>query len=320
MSPIFNKKYFIYSVFLIALVTSVPSFSQSDSIKINKLKFISGSNEARLNLPLSINPDFYCLKIARWGAKWSNSIGNTIGLINYEGKKIKITLSISGFIELHDFDKYQFMSWQLWRGNLGSSVFFNLPYFDNFLNKKGRLVIETGWYHESQHVTDLTAYAIHFLDLNSFNPYSFPNADIRSFEYYVIGFCYDWQTENKQWRLFFNPRYRQFPNTLLRNERILINAYSAEFGIHRKLSHYANLYAQGFYEKINNSFEAKKNNYVGNWNKEPFVYQNIEIGLIFQNKEKRQFNLFLNYSRSNGRGLDFINVYIEYGLGFRIVL
>jgi|GEM_PF-4638546 len=302
-----------------------PAFSHpisigSDTTKTKKLKFVVGSNEARLNMPLSINPDFYCLRMGRGGAKWNNVIGNTIGLVNYENRKIKIAFTISGFIALHDFDRYQFMSWQLWRGNLGSSVFLDSPDLDKFLGKNGRLVVELGWYHESQHVTDVVGYLYRFMDPRYVNVYSFRNADIRSFEYSVAGLCYDWQTPNKNWRLFVNPRYRYFPSSLLLNERQLIDAYSLEAGVHRKINNSIHFYIQGFYERINNNFVSKKFYYLGNWDKEPLVYQNLETGFTFQNREKRQFNIFLNYSKSNGRGLDFINVYEEYGMGFRIIL
>jgi hypothetical protein len=312
-----NAKQVIFIFFFQFLVT--PFNSQTDSTT-RRIKFISGSVDARLNLPVSINPDFYCLRMSRWGSKWNNLAGSTIGLVTYENKKIRASLSLSGFVSVHDFSKYQFMSWQLWRGNLGSSIFFNLPGLDKLLGKNGKIIGELGWYHESQHATDVFNYVYIFMDPVYMGPYGFNNADIRSFEYFVAGLCYDWQVPGKKWRLFLNPRYRHFPTSLLRNERILINAFSAEAGIHYKLNKSFTTYVQGFFEQINNAFVAKAKHYKSSWNKEPFIYQNLELGLTYQNTEKKQFNFFLNYSNSNGRGLDFTMLYREFGAGFRIVL
>jgi hypothetical protein len=295
-------------------------FSQTDSTRTQRIKFISGSVEARLDMPLSINPDFYCMRMSRWGSKWNNLVGSTVGLVNYDNKKVRVSLSLSGFVSVHDYSKYQFMSWQLWRGNLGSSIFFNSSNFDKLLGKNGKVVAELGWYHESQHATDVIGYVYTFLEPPFSDPHWFNNADIRSFQYFVAGVCYDWQIPGKNWRLFLNPRYRHFPKSLLRNERILINAFSTEAGIHYKLNKSFTTYVQGFFEKINNAFVAKEKHYKSNWNKDPFIYQNLEVGLTYQTEEKKQFNLFLNYSNSNGRGLDFIIQYREFGAGFRIVL
>jgi len=258
--------------------------------------------------------------MSRWGSKWSNMVGTTVGLVNYENSKMRISFSLSGFISVHDYSKYQFMSWQLWRGNLGSSIFFDSRKLDKKLSRNGRLITELGWYHESQHATDVLGYVYTFMNPVYANPFSFSNADIRSFEYFVTGLCYDWSGPGKKWRLFLNPRYRYFPSSLLLNERQLTNAFSVEGGIHRRLNKVLTTYIQGFYEKIHNSFVAKKKYYKGNWDKEPFIYQNLELGVTYQNEDKKQLNLFVNYSRSNGRGLDFTALYREYGIGFRIVM
>ncbi len=302
------------------LVTFKASVSQTDSSRTYRLKFITGSVDARLNMPLSINPDFYCMRMSRWGVKWSNMAGSTVGLVNFENKKIHASLALSGFVSVHDYSKYQFMSWQLWRGNLGSSIFFNSRNFDKLLGKHGKVVAELGWYHESQHATDVIGYVYTFLEPRYADPYYYNNADIRSFEYVIAGLFYDWETPAKKWRFFINPRYRYFPESILRNERQLLNAFSAEAGVHYKINHSFTVYVQGFYEKIRNSFVASQKHFKGNWNKEPFVYQNLELGVTYHNAEKRQLNLFLNYSASNGRGLDFTALYKEFGAGFRIVL
>jgi hypothetical protein len=281
-------------------------FCQIDSLKSEQ--FINN---------LSIDPDSYSLVLSKIGSKWNNKVGGEYYINVLNNQKFKVGASIGGFVNIHDFNENQILSWQLWRGSLGISTFFELHNV-NWLTKSGRFITELSWMHESQHATDVYGYTYQFTNID---PENFSNGSIRTFEYYKLKANYFCHLPNDKWQLILSLGYKYFPNPQGFNiQRILLNSSLLETGIERKVFKRGFLYSMFYYENIHNNFVAQEQNYKGNWNKEPFIYRIFENGIGYINCKDKMINMFFYYSKSNGRGLDFIEVSESTGLGLRIVL
>lgn len=281
-------------------------FSQVDSLK----------NEPFIN-NLSIDPDAYSLVLSRIGRKWNNKIGGEYRVEFLNIKKFYAGASFGGFINLHDFNKDHILSWQLWRGSLGISTFFEF-HDVNWLTKSDRFITELSWIHESQHATDVNGYTQQF---TYFNAQDFMNGSIRTFEYYKLKANYFCHSPNHKWQLDLSLGYKYFPTPKgFEIQRILFNSILFEVGIEKRIFKRGFLYSKFYYENIKNNFIAQEQNYKGNWNKEPFIYRIFENGIVYINYKDKMICMYVYYSKSNGRGLDFTEVTESIGLGLRVVL
>ncbi len=114
--------------------------------------------------------------------------------------------------------------------------------------------------------------------------------------------------------------YKYYPKPLVLNpQRILLNSILFETGTEKRILNRGYIYSRFYFENIYNDFIAKTQNYKGDWNKEPFTYRIVENGIGFQNSRDKLITLFFYYSKSNGRGLDFILFSETIGGGLRIV-
>lgn len=279
--------------------------------------FQDNSYESRLRTPLSIHPDFQCIKISKDAGNWKNMAGQTFGLVRLKTATTEISSAASGYVELHDMSP-QFMSWQLWRGNLGIIIYLEDQRVNRLLFPRSRLIIQLGWHHESQHASDLKTYVREYTVLQ----YSadFNNASARSFEFLHAQAHYIFNTRSGRWVFVLRPGYRYYPQPLLSQAtRNLQSAYSLELGIHRKIQHSMGIYIHGCYESIQNGFRNAGYPYKYNWDGEPLIYRQLEAGLTLVHG-KRECSIFTRYNHSNGRGLDFLRTFEQVGCGLRFVL
>lgn len=295
------------SVIIILLICLYPKilFCQADSLLIEKQ-----------DKNISIDPDSYSIVLSEIGNKWNNKIGGEYDINILKAENFNIWSSLGGFINIHNFKKGQMLSWQLWRGSMGISTFFE--YHNSKLSAHStRFITELSWIHESQHATDLNLYTYIFISM----PQSFDNSSSRSFEYFKIKTNYITRFPNEKWQLFFNLGYKYYPKPFgLKSQRILLNSFLFETGIERNVFKGGFLYSNFYYENIYNDFIAKDQNYKGDWNKEPFIYRIFENGIGYRDSKDRIINMFFYFSKSNGRGLDFIALSESFGCGLRIVL
>lgn len=272
-------------------------------------------NEHRLELPHSINPDFHTFKMTRSGGKWRNMVGHNFGLVALEWPGLAVTAGPAGFVELHDFDKHQFMSWQLWRGNVGFNTYWDLKKLNQSLGKDSRLLFSLGWFHESQHAADVPNYVTRLTNLTVF---TFENGAMRSFEFYEAQVYFMQQSGPLQ--LLLNAGGRYYPKPLLSTSRWhLESSFFGEIGLSGKVHQFVSLYANGYLEQVNNNFHSNEHGYILEWSAEPFLYRKMEVGIDLHNDQKQRFQFFGTYNYSNGRGLDFVRVYQEYGAGIRLI-
>lgn len=268
------------------------------------------------NKNTSIDPDSYSIVLSEIGEKWNNKIGGEYDINIVKTQNFNFGSSIGGFINIHNFHEGQMLSWQLWRGSLGISTFFEFHNL-NLSTKSKRFIAELSWIHESQHATDLNLYTQLFISL----PQLFDNSSIRSFEYFKLKTNYIAQSHNEKWQLILNLGYKYYPKPLgFNSQRILRNSFFLETSIERRIFKSGFIYSKFYYENIYNDFVAQNQNYKGDWNKEPFKYRIFENGIGYRDSKDKIINLFFYYSKSNGRGLDFIVFSESIGCGLRIVL
>jgi len=265
----------------------------------------------------NIDPDSYSIELSKMGGKWNNKIGGAYSVELLDNRKINLATSLGAFVNLHDYSKNQSLSWQLWRGNLGLTALFEVKDI-NFIFNSGRLITKLSWIHESDHATDVVGYTNHFTNISS---QDFNNGGARSFEYYKVSSKYFCNSRNNKWMFNIGIGYKYFSKPQLENtKQMLQNSFLFETGIKRNIFRRGYLYSEFYYENIKNSFVADQQGYTGSWNKEPFIYRILENGIGYVDNKERILNLFIRYSKSNGRGLDFIEVSEVYGLGLRIIL
>ena len=285
-------------------------YSQTDSLGFEFLP-------KQYQRQLSINPDFSCVKLTRTGYRWDNSVGATIPLAGYTTQKQYLSLSMAGFINLHDISDNQLMSWQMWRGNLG----FDIKFYPFKNNTQHTFSLTALLHHESQHVTDIYTFSDEILKPFIF---VFDNASARSFEFVGLEVKDVYNIPETRFNLYGAVTARYFSKPVLPNAaRQQKSAYSAEIGVKYKLSKKHNnlLYLHTFYEQVLNDFEGASSPYRTSWNKKPFVYRRVELGVFLTHpKNKNNASFFVGYNNSNGRGLDFIRQYTEFYYGIRFNL
>ncbi len=300
--------------------TSGMATEEAPSKRIEKgIRFsaLTSAHDALLQMPVSIHPDYACIKLSQDSGLWRNMVGQTFGFIKAESGQWIASTAISGFVELHDLIG-QFMSWQMWRGNLGANLYLEHLYLNRRFPLKSKLVLQIGWNHESQHVSDMKSFIKEYTNLP--HPDSFNNATVRSFEYISLQLHYLLRTNNEKWSIIIRPGYRYFPGPIMidagRHQKY---ALSFEAGIHRRVRKLWEVYLHGFYERITNDYVNTGYPYKIPWNKQPLLYRQVEAGLAFS-YNKKQCDIFMRFSHSNGRGLDYLRSMKWLGGGFRFVL
>lgn len=264
---------------------------------------------------ISINPDSYTIVVSKIGNKWDNKLGGKYDLDIFNGNKCDITVSIGGFINLHNFSNNQAFSWQLWRGNLGVATSFK---FHNvkWLFKSSILSAELSAKHESQHATDVFEYVKKYM---SIQPQNFKNGSLRSFEYLQLKTDYMYPFCKNKCKFGLNIGYKYFPKPLLANApHLLRNSFFLETGIEWKVYNSGFIYAKFYFEQMKNNFVASEESFNSKWEKAPFTYSIAETGIVYTNKKQKLIGVFFSYSNSNGRGLDFIDITSQYSFGLRM--
>ncbi len=299
--------------FYLVLSLSIVKSQQPSKQKNKNVQFLP-SVHIRSLYPVSIHPDNYNVRLSRTGNKWRNMIGVQAPILAVNQKQISASFAVEGFIELHDFQEDQLLSWQMWRGNIGLNSFWEwAPLNAATPNRWQRsFLLEFGWDHESQHVTDTENF---FREFQNEEVSELMNPTLRSFEYikWKLHTCF--QSPNSNWsfygvigtRIFFNPIH----DDILRENKV---STSLEIGIHRHLTSMINIYSHYFYEYISHDQNTLSNLLT----RFPLQYRIWEGGIGIRNDQHRLLSIFFTYSDSNGRGIDYVRTYQEFGWGLRI--
>ena len=301
---------------IICLLLTGPLFGQ--------LEWVRPLSKGRLNLPISIHPDFPGARFGKSATFWNNRIGLGLSFLTYKSSRFNLGFTLESFVNLHDLEPGQLISWQLWRAHVGGYFYLEAPQL--FPSKYGRLVFKTGYGHESQHATDQFSYVANFMTIP---PEAFNNATARSFEYFPFQLNYTWTDRKGDWLFLFAPEYKLYPRSGSGFKWVdtawdITGSTALEIGVHRRIAgnKETKLFAfvHGFVESIGNDFVSSQNGYWGNRNGEPLTYRSMEMGLLIKHREGTRMSFFVELTDSDGRGLDFPIRHRGIGLGFKIFL
>lgn len=277
----------------------------------------SGQSVRTVDAKWSIDPDAYAFSIKQIEGRWKSKVGGEYFVSLYKGNKMEIKSSIGAFINIENFVRGQAFSWQIWRGNLGGSLYFNLVN-QSWLPRNSRLDFKLSYVHESQHATDTRSFAIRYLTTDNQN---FDNGGIRSFEYVNVSARYVHGLFEGKLAIPIKLGYKHFPTPSLQNTRKLLdNAHYVEIGIQYLVFKNISAYSQFYYERMNNRFDYEVWGYRKDLNGADLVYRLWENGLVFTKNNKQTLGIFLYYTHSNGRSLDFVDETKAAGGGLRFFL
>ncbi len=280
-------------------------------------QFMTINSKAPIIFPHSIDPDNGQLKLSQTGNKWRNMLGNTTNLVSFENRNWKAQLQSNFFVEIHDFEKGQWMSYDIWRGQMEGTVFVNSTKFDKLSKNKVKTIVGIGYGHESQHVTNYDGYLARYCPYYNhwFRFYYFPAADLRTWEFFRFQALFS--TKVKGVDIWLRPSTKLYPKPILNTGNNIINksSWACEAGIKRDFKKKGTLSLNYFYERIENNYDPVKMHFLGKWKAGPFVYNYMELGWLSNTAVR--FNPFVGYSISNGRGMDFAEKFNEFYYGFR---
>ena len=264
-----------------------------------------------------IDPDLPAFQFSRVGGRWVNKAGASIRLLHAEMFGANTQFTLEPFVEIHDFSSGKDFSWELWRGSVGMTIQWR---FDTRIAVPGfreaRANIGIGYFHESDHASSIDFTRV-FTTYSSFD--EFPNGNFGSFEYVRLQSGMTHIGEG-QWMLSWEPFVKIFPTPIERGAgRELRNSYGIDVCVRKMLSNSFSVYAGGYYESFQTAFVASRAGFRPDFNEGALIYRTMELG-ITQQTERFRIIPYIAFTNSNGRGLDFLNIYTEVGYGVRIVL
>ena len=147
VSPTFacmNKCRLFFHQSIIAFSFVTITSGQTPVLPLSEWQFMTLNFKAPINIPHSIDPDNGQLKLSQTGKKWRNMLGNTTNLVSFENRNLKAQLQSNFFVEIHDFEKGQWMSYDMWRGHMEGTVFVDSTKFDRLSKDKIRTIVGIG--------------------------------------------------------------------------------------------------------------------------------------------------------------------------------
>ena len=296
------------------LVTAMLAQETIDSVKIGSTRFTD--SETRLSM---IDPDLPALQISRFGGRWRNKVGTSIELFSVNFSSVTAEFCLEPFVEIHDFNRKNDFSWELWRGSLGVNMFWIYHMKDfNFYYLPKKLIVELGYYHESEHASS-AGFTDEFTNYFVFE--SFPNGTFGSFEY-VKGKINFVHTVNNNAQFFqWSLGGKYFPLPIEPGAgRKLRRAFWADFLFKNMLSNKMSVYLGGYYEAISTEFVASESNFKTDFVNGTLHYRILELGIEYTMPGGSRLMPFVSYSNSSGRGLDFLRNYDDLGWGIKVAL
>jgi hypothetical protein len=222
---------------------------------------------------------------------------------------------LPAFVEIYDFAPGNLFAWQLMRGNFGASVRWHMHH-DVPVPLLGGISpsVSVSYHHESDHYLD-REFENAFLTPGSTD---FDNSTFSSFEYLRLSGI----VTSNDFAGIFTPEIsfstRWFPPPFATGQRKLKHSFAVGFQIQTTPIYQVDFYAAGFYERLATAFVAAEANFNSHFDHGNLIYRVVEIGGAYSASPGVRFNPFISYIHSNGRGLDFLSEYEEWGWGFRI--
>lgn len=266
--------------------------------------------------PPTSDPDNPRFEYGNRGGRWEAAAGIQAVLFGLRSAHVEFALAGSGLIQLINFRDVNPVPWESWRAVLGFNTIWSFPGLDRRLPDRGRLVLELGFFHESDHASDVGSYVARFTTLHDES--IFDNSNFSSFEFFKLRASYDqwlWKDRLRVTAAFgvrpFTPPIDQWSR---RELRLGVNVEGRlAVRIKGNLHGWFALY----YEAVLNDFDAGRNSFRGDLDGDPLHYLRLELGLEWTPTTWMACVPFISYSNSHGRGVDFPVRRSEAGGGLR---
>lgn len=264
----------------------------------------------------TLDPDEPTLRFASLGGRKEATAGGQFIVAGRRNAVLDMSINLSGFIALINFDDQQAMPWQSFRGYMGINTIWRSRWLDErLLPRGGELYLELGFYHESDHAVSLDAFSYRYLRIPTA---PFDNGNFSSFEFFKLRLRH--QHRFLSGRLVWTNALgiRAFtPSINPLDHRELRYSVSAEtrcsVGLVRRLHTFFGL----FFESLANDFVSRDNNFRYDLDSTSLQHLLMEWGIALRSRSGQSLLLSLTFSRSNGRGLDFAEVRTEWGWSLR---
>lgn len=289
--------------------------SESTDERRSQWMFVSPVGALFRLLP-TLDPDEPTLRFASLGGRKEAMAGGQFIVAGRRNSALDVSINLSGFIALINFDDQQAMPWQSFRGYLGVNTIWRSRWLDErLLPHGGELYFELGFYHESDHAVSFDDFSYHFLR-NPFAP--FDNGNFSSFEFVKLRLRH--QHRFLSGRLVWTNALgiRAFtPSFNPGDQRELRYAVSAETRCSVGLVRHLHAFFGLFYESLANDFVSRDNNFRFDLDGTPLRYLFMEWGIALRSRGGQSLLLSLTFSRSHGRGIDFADMRTEWGWSLR---
>lgn len=249
-------------------------------------------------------------------------LGEGLVLVGVESDAFRLGSALEGFVELVNFSGGQPVPWQSYRANVGFELFAGSPHLARaLLPFGGSIQLGVGWFHESDHAADQTAYVGQYLPPvqvgGALVTPRLDNANFSSYEYVKLRAIYRQPVLHDRLTIQSMVGTRLFPSTIdSRSVRALRYAFLAGARLTARPSAGIHPFISGYFERVKNDFVARDLGFSFGLDHEPLRYAIVDLGIDFVSSNGAMASPYLRYSNSYGRGIDFPRDYHgELGIG-----
>jgi hypothetical protein len=270
----------------------------------------------------SSDPDRAMLRYGILGGRWHAMAGEGIVFVGGPLGPVRAAIALEGFVELVNFTDEQPVPWESFRANIGLNTHWEAPSLARaILPPGGRLLFALGWFHESDHAANLQRYMNDYL--NEFGGFGrFDNANFSAYEYFKLRLV--WQqllwggritTQTAIGTRLFTPSIN--PGSI----RGMNWAFQSEARVSVRATNTFRPFVAGYFELIDNDFNAAREGFVGDLDGDPLRYKTISAGVELRAARGSIVTPEIIYSNSHGRGIDFPRFYgAEFGFRLSFLL
>jgi len=262
----------------------------------------------------SSDPDYPCYMISSIINRTHGKYGTIIGLISYENKYFKSTLSADTFLELSNYSQGMLLCNEFWRANIGLFEYVDI---DGVIRKQDKIQLKYGITHESAHYTmdmqensdSIPAICNDYLKANLTYYINLSNAFRVVLSGGVKYFCTYSLTS------YLSQIFGVYiPESYFSKSYILETSVEYNIGKNKNNSVFLSMYYENRYKSDN--YDINYSEYY-DISEKPNVYYYLRLGLNI-NKKGTMFQPYLTFVSANGTGVDLLEMYNGYGFGLCI--
>lgn len=266
------------------------------------------------------DPDQPSLRYALHGGRWKATAGGSIVLVAVDTDTLRAGLSLAGFLELININEADPVPWQSFRANIGAHIVVESPRLSRaLLPSGGRMYLDVGWFHESDHAAALSTYTSEYLEPRAFGGFApwFDNANFSAYEYVKIRVAYRQTLWGDRLRTSIALGARVFPEPINpASIRGLRSAFFVEARVSVRIRPSIRAFVSTYDELLDNDFVARQHGFRFGQDHTPLRYALVNVGVDLVGTSGTIMSPFVAYSNSHGRGIDFPRFYgCEFGFG-----